>query len=63
MAYLVASLCLVSFLALFAAYGSCDSMGQNCLPGWQRLLIFPGSLVVAMIGGILLVRLFTRDPK
>ena len=30
-------------------------------PMWERLLMFPGSLLAAIVGGCILIRYFTRD--
>lgn len=58
-AYFVLSSVVVLFLAGMAVLGDCASEG--CLPDWQRLLLWPGSMIVAIMGGVLLAKHFMRD--
>jgi hypothetical protein len=57
--YLLGAAFCVFYLAVVAAIGDCAS--DDCLPNSTRLLMFPGSLVVAFIGGYFLTRFFMRD--
>jgi hypothetical protein len=59
--YFVAAFLVVSFLALNAAMGDCVSEG--CLPDWVRLLMFPGSLVVALIGAFFVAQWAMKDEN
>ena len=60
--YILASSFVVGFLAINAAMGDCPT-DENCLSETTRLLMFPCSLVVAILGGIVLLRLTTRDKE
>lgn len=58
--YVLASALIVGFLAVNAAMGDGPTETEY-MSGTTRLLMFPGSLIVAIAGGFLLFRYMTRD--
>ena len=58
-AYLILSSAVVLFLAMMAVLGDCAS--EMCMPDWQRLLLWPGSMIVAILGGFWLTKILMRD--
>ena len=66
--YGLASFVVVSFLFLLAALGHNECSYEPDLPGceWdevRRLLLFPGSLVVTVIGAIFVARWAAKDDE
>jgi hypothetical protein len=57
--YLLGAAFCVFYFAVLAALSDCAS--DDCLPDYLRLIMFPGSLIVAMIGGYFLTKFFMRD--
>ena len=55
--YILASALIVGFMA---AMGDCPAE-TDCMSETTRLLMFPGSFIVAITGGFLLFRYMTRD--
>lgn len=57
--YLIVASFIVAILMIGAVLADCAS--ESCMPDWQRLMLFPGSLAVAIIGGAILTKFFLRD--
>ena len=57
--YLLGAGFAVFYFAVLAAISDCASNG--CLPDPVRLILFPGSLIVAGIGGYFLTKFFMKD--
>ena len=58
--YVLVSALIVGFMAVNAAMGDCPPE-IDCMSETTRLLMFPGSFIVAITGGFLLFRYMTRD--
>jgi hypothetical protein len=65
-AYALASIIAVGYALLVAALGDCAPKidGSGCeFDGLIRFLFFPGSLIISVIGGFVLVRYMMKDSS
>lgn len=57
--YCVVCAAVISQLAIVAALGDCAS--DSCLSDSIRLLMFPGSLILAIVVGFGILKIFARE--
>ena len=62
--YCAAATAVVFFFMLMDALGDCaDGPGSSCKTGWAHFLMFPGSLIIAIVLGLFLLRWAMRSES
>jgi hypothetical protein len=63
-AYTGVGFLIVMFGLIGGAMGDCaDGPNSSCKDNFPNFLLFPGSLIIVVLGGLLMLWLFTRNDR